>query len=951
MLEKLRQSKDQDWTIYGRITYADTGRPAADVRVTAMDADFFFDDKLGEVNTDEDGRFNLIYDITKFRDLFERAPDIYLVVRDQRGEFLTTTRDAVVRNAGHIHEIYVQLPGRGPLAPVHVIEAGGLQVDRKVFEALQPEEVLYVARTIYAEKPDEKAIKILGDLQPSLVEDLTQPKLCGTPITRLLEDIVRLKDWPREVALDLEEILIGYPRFGGFASYSCPPFVINYETTGTAAVNTTVSVTNINMPGTSTAVGATSNAAGSPPNYIQRLCFWLQRAYNVYTTAPFGLRSPSGSITVDVIVDPGYGHGGRNHITMDHALSDDLLAWVTVHEMMHVIQAEYETNGTAGGWNPGSTEGGAVFGEDTVCEAINRYAAEADNFFGEGTLRHPEVSLQTLSYKLSLFLKYMSEQQSGRVYAGDEPLIGVETYRALLEAFDSNGYTTAAFTQAVRQLPWYQDLYEFSYLDPSRLDETSSETVLGNFWLACYLKDLGLSVPDRRFDFMEDEETSAADDIFPPGAPGPIGTLRSVVLQADTALAAGGTVTLSAGAGGSVNAFASRFYKVTPSAGVDTLRVNFAAGAGFSRPLVQIALIEPGGIVRDILRSDRTTWNRTIANDRSGTDLDHLMIIVAGTDTGGSFTLSVQDVAAAPDVMVTRWHHTAGTHYEIDAFNWAWTWVSPDIWVDTNMDGVADDEVYFNQNNKLFIRLHNQGNVAASGIQVQFWYQDASGGLSDAAWQPVRNDTGVIQTLTGLTLPAQGSSPIPPNPAANAWSVDWAPAPSGTSKHFCVRAVVTIPGDPNIDNKRCLSNFGNVIAHPFLDLSLIRRAYLYRYEDVKVIAIPRARGHYVVSRLELERINQKRVKVGAEIADVLRFRPMKVEMRLGDWSDRLLARPTHMNTGITASRTPQEIDPWGHYPTDPRALPPGMGEADLITIAHVVKGKPVGGFTWAVRAG
>jgi hypothetical protein len=53
-----------------------------------------------------------------------------------------------------------------------------------------------------------------------------------------------------------------------------------------------------------------------------------------------------------------------------------------------------------------------------------------------------------------------------------------------------------------RHLPWYQSFFRFGYLDAARLDETSSETLLGNFWLACYLKDLGTAVPDRRFDFM-----------------------------------------------------------------------------------------------------------------------------------------------------------------------------------------------------------------------------------------------------------------------------------------------------------------------------------------------------------------------------------------------------------------------------------------------------------------
>ncbi len=106
---------------------------------------------------------------------------------------------------------------------------------------------------------------------------------------------------------------------------------------------------------------------------------------------------------------------------------------------------------------------------------------------------------------------------------------------------------------------------------------------------------------------------------------------------------------------------------------------------------------------------------------------------MSGTNTGG-ITLSVRECPSGPDVTVTRWHHVLGTHYEIDSFGWAWTWVSPDIFVDNDSNGLADDEVFFNSNNKLYIQLHNQGHSDASNISVAFWYQDASGGLSDSAW-------------------------------------------------------------------------------------------------------------------------------------------------------------------------------------------------------------------------
>ncbi len=933
----------KDRIIYGRITYAESGEPARGVLVTAMDADLLFDDELGEATTDSNGQFQMQYGVAQFRDLFERAPDIYLLVHDERGRLLTTTRDSVIHNAGLSQEILVQLPGTGRAKRPPVVEVGGVPVDRRVFEQLDPEDILAIADFIIQGRGDPQRGIILEQLSPELGPERLRAELCVTPLVRFLRETVRVKGWPREIALRLEEILIGYDPDAAYASFNCPNFTITYQTTGVDQPPPADTGGNITMPGTGVTVGTTMGANGIP-DYIEKLCFWLENALATYTNPPFNLRNPAATGRVPVNVtgtSPGSAGGGS--MTIGRNLNDDLLAAVPTHELMHLIQELYEGVGTAGGWNPGMSEGGAVLGEDVVFDTHNRYIVQASS---GGTLTSPNLSLNDSGqrYFLALLLKYVSEQQSSRVNVGDEPAIGVETYRALLERCDIDGYANAALVTAVNQLPWYQSFYDFGYLDPARLDETSSETLLGNFWLACYLKDSGnpvqiLGIPERRFDFMEDEENATWDTIFL--GMNTVNTLGSVTLTANSTLNGGGSITLSSGTGGSVSPFAARFFKVNIAAAVNTLRVDFSAAMGFARPLVQVILVEPGNVVRDILRTDRTTWSRTIANDRGGTPLDHILIVVAGTDVGGTFTLTVQDAPAAPDVMVSRWHHLAGTHYEIDSFGWAWTWVSPDIWVDNDMNGAADDVVFFNQNNKLFVRLRNQGKANASGIGVEFWYQDASGGLSDGAWLPVRNAAAVTQTLTGLNLPAG---------ATNQWSVDWAPLPAGTSNHFCVRAIVTAPGDPNTDNKRCLSNFGNVTGAPYIDLSLSRRM-AQELGDFRIDVIPRTYGRWFVSAADLLHARALAVRPGQEVVDQFRVRR---RAKLTQQAGHVMVTPEFMAKrpcpgSEAATRREIRPDPFGHYPTDPRALPPGLDGVPLITIAHVVNGRPIGGFTWGIR--
>lgn len=947
-MSEIKQTQEkEEHIIHGIVTYAESGAPAGGVRIRVMDADQRREKPLVEVTADKEGHFRISYDPAEYLERFGRAPDIYLEVYDQEGRLLTRTREALVRDVRGVQEIHVQLPGGGPKEEPRRIRVAGTAVRQDVFERLDAETVLKIAETVVRGRGDEELERLLEDLSPRLAPKRLKTQFSGTPLIRFLEETARLKDFSRDARLRLEEVLIyAYGPGAGYASYNTTNFSITYETSGSDAPPSGDTGGTVSAQGAPN-VGTTTGGNGIP-DYVEALGVWLENALATYTSSPFTLANPAsgGRIPVTVAYTPYSGLAFRTgSMTVSNDLNDDLLAAVPTHELMHLIQYQYETAGTTGIWHPGMLEGGAVLGEDVVFDPHNRYIVQST---GAGILGSPTSSLHSWDYRMALFLKYLTEQQSSKVFGSDEPAIGVDAYRALLEKCDSLGYTTAALDQAIGELPWYQSFYTFAYLDAARLDETSAETLLGNFWLACYLKDFGDpvqidGVTERRFDFMEDEENATWDSIFL-GAD-TVSTLGAVTLTSTSTLNSGGSVTLSSGAG-SVSTFAARFYKVNINSAVNTLRVDLTAGAGFTRPLVQIVLVEAGNVVRDILRSDRTTWSRTIANDRGGTDLDHIMIIVAGTDTGGTFSLSVQDVPAAPDVMVTRWHHRGGKHYEIDSFWYAWTWVSPDIWVDNDNNGLADNEVYFNQNNNLYIRLRNQGNAGAAGITVDFWYQDASGGLSDGAWLPVTNAAGVTQQLTGVGLAAQSEG---------TWSVDWAPAPSGTSHHFCVRAVVTVPGDPNTDNKRCLSNFGNVVtASPYLDLMLMRRAVFQEWESVEMQVIPRTEGKWFVSATDLHDLAQiKKPFPEPEIGVVDTIRVRK-RAEFKPHTGQVLFEPKRAARGpclgvVYETRRAIKPDPQGHYPTDYRALPPGLEGVPLITVAHVVNGVPIGGFTWALR--
>jgi len=80
------------WVVSGRVTNTQ-GTGLSNLIVSIHDKDFFFDDRLGQTVTDQNGYYKLSYRTSEFRDLIERKPDIYLNVLDQNGETLYSSKE------------------------------------------------------------------------------------------------------------------------------------------------------------------------------------------------------------------------------------------------------------------------------------------------------------------------------------------------------------------------------------------------------------------------------------------------------------------------------------------------------------------------------------------------------------------------------------------------------------------------------------------------------------------------------------------------------------------------------------------------------------------------------------------------------------------------------------------------------------------------------------------
>ncbi len=96
------------WIVRGRVTEKG-GAPAVGMIVTIWDKDLFFDDRLGQAETNERGEYELRYTTEDFRDFFERKPDVYVRVTDRSGKRRAQTKDIYRPEAGTVEIIDITL--------------------------------------------------------------------------------------------------------------------------------------------------------------------------------------------------------------------------------------------------------------------------------------------------------------------------------------------------------------------------------------------------------------------------------------------------------------------------------------------------------------------------------------------------------------------------------------------------------------------------------------------------------------------------------------------------------------------------------------------------------------------------------------------------------------------------------------------------------------------------
>ncbi|NQV16645.1 hypothetical protein HQ531_14375 [bacterium] len=951
----------KEYRVAGAVTNLDTGEPVSNVIVRAFDKDFFRDQPLGKARTDKVGRYEVLFNRDDFTGPLihlERRPDIFLEIVDAKGNIIYSTECSAVVNAWRDTRIDVAVPMPNKPEEPSIVHIGGEPVNLIYAAQLTSSELVEIYS--YWRRPMTKLSRpeFVQRAFPGLPTKRDSGDDCGEGYGDVIRQLLEERGATKMLAdTDADDLPAGADIKWFYTDNIAVKYTIDNAypddkvDSTTPAADIPFALTDGTALGTLRANLTDLHADNSDlaPSYVQKVGLLAEYALTSFIGLTFSLRDPrNGAARMEYrILKQNAGIAGQtnaswSHVEVKPGNSDSQNSFTVPHELFHQVQYRYNNTTTRSNIYGIVREGGARFATESINDQPNRYVDSGKKILNEPwqSLVSDAVGIKNpIRYAAGLLWKYMAEQHSTVVA---EPMVGVDIYRKVLEATATVeasdpgiGYLATALRDARRQMPWYGRWDQFRYYDVANTELDSHETTWGNYLAANYVHSTANPVLDTRFEYREDE------------APVPINVATTKLADYQANVEVGDDIDI--GQGGSITRnranhkpWAARYYRISPDVGSlpRMLKINFSTAAGMTDPLIQILRFGVGGTLLDISRSDQANYSKTINMD----GLENVVVIVASRENSGSFTLDFDEVASDTDVHVTRWNSAVGTEYEVNPKGWSWTWVSPDIMVDNDDNGLADTEVYFDQNNKLKIRLRNRGNTPASNIGIEFFYQKATPHLSASAWIPVQNSAGVVQSIVGETLDAAGGA------NDEKWfSVDWAPTNDGTDhKHWCVKSVVTVPGDPNSDNKVVFSNFGNVIVSSDGDTGIFN--LLLRYPDsihsLDMIVLPRGVKWMATLPHNIDIDFAKNRK--------LKYPPCNGKPSLvAEIPNRSTLVAVKMKTMNKAKKFDGKSglikpEPNEYYPIPRETLPPGVDPASLVTVAYRVDGEVVGGVSFQV---
>ena len=610
--------------------------------------------------------------------------------------------------------------------------------------------------------PPERSAAIERVL-PGLLARLREGR-CGAPALNVALRIAEAADLGPAARLQIMAVLCEGDPTAPVHSVRRGPFGVRYQTAGRCAVPPDAGGPEpVRLPGEASGPPLAVLEPGETPMYVQRLLFWLEHACARFADL-FGLALPAGDEPLDVCVTCGiWGAAAERSLVIANGLGRDLLCCVAVHELFHVFQ---QFGRMRGEWTLALYEGGAVFAEDSIANAVNRYLYLAS--LPSGLLAAPEQSVRAASYHAALLWRYIGEQVVSRHPGAPAP----RAFTTMLKSsIDGRGSAEDIEKAAVALLG--HGFARASWLDGSDTPPITMETVLGNFALACYLDG---ARPDARFRLAERDEPI----LFPrligePDVALPVPPSRHAVIDG-----AGAGVVWSA----ALAELGHHYYGVDTAPGVAALDLIVHAAETEGTATVQVVRFDASGGIADIHRFEGSTYRKRIS-----TAPRRLLIVVGSAGGTLAYHLALRAAPAVPDVMITRGRCAPGTEYE--AAGAADPRRSPDVWV-ADASGAPGD-VRPGVDNTLVVRAHNRADVEAAEV----WIDLAVRVSGRQAWEPVRDSAGGIQRLRGRIAAH----------ASRQWTASLFPPDVEPPSRLQVRATVTVPDDPNTDNKVAVSEF------------------------------------------------------------------------------------------------------------------------------------------------